>query len=148
MILSKIQLYIFTGANQFSYKKQVGTDMCLVIFKEILHSYKKFNSSIFCRFLDVKGAFHMVNHRTLFNILIEHGVHIVFVRILAFWYRHQTMCIRWGNTLSSPFTVTGSKLPLIFLNVYVDKISVKLNNYPISCNVNNGCYCKSSLLCR
>ena len=48
------------------------------------------------------------------------------------------MCIRWGKTISSNFNVTngvrqGSILSSYFFNVYMDRLSEKLNNMYIGC---------------
>ena len=50
------------------------------------------------------------------------------------------MCVRWGETTSDYFKVTngvrqGSILSSFFFNVYMDDLSVKLNNMYIGCVV-------------
>ena len=32
---------------------------------------------------------------------------VYIVKILAFWYSSQTMCVQWGNSLSAEFCVTN-----------------------------------------
>ena len=142
LILGKINVYLSTCANQFGYKKQIGTEMCLFLFKEVVNSYKKLNSSVYCCFLDAKGAFDRVNHRTLFDILSKRGVPILFLRLISYWYRNQSMCVRWGSKVSQPFNVTngvrqGSILSPHLFNVYVDKISTELNKLSIGCKIND-----------
>ena len=47
------------------------------------------------------------------------------IKILAFWYTHQNMHVRWGTTTTTPFLVTngvkqgGILSPMLF-NVYMD----------------------------
>ena len=40
----------------------------------------------------------------LFTKLLRRGY---IVRLLMFWYAHQTMCVRWGGSVSYKFTVSN-----------------------------------------
>ena len=42
-----------------------------------------------------------VKDSVLFDKLMQRGVPGYIVRILCYWYAHQTMCVRWGSTISS-----------------------------------------------
>ena len=112
------------------------------LFKEILDYYKRLNSNIYCCFLDAQRAFDRVKHQKVFNILFERKVPLIFIRIIAFWYRKQLVCIKWGNAFSDAFFVSngvrqGSVLSPYLFNVYIDKISVRLNSMNIGCVRNN-----------
>jgi len=71
-------------------------------------------------FLDASKAFDSVNHFTLFNKLLANGMPIYLIHIIAFWYQHQNMSVKWGNVASTTFTVTnvvkqgGIMSPLLF----------------------------------
>ena len=67
-------------------------------------------------------------------------VPLIFIRVLAYWYKHQTLYIKWGNSISTPFNVSngvrqGSVLSPHLFCVYVDKISQRLNEVKIGCKV-------------
>ena len=78
-------------------------------------------------------AFDRVNFWLLFQKLLSRNVPLFIVRILAMWYTHQKMCIRWGNAISPSFTVSngvkqGGIISPILFNVYMDGLSVLLNS--------------------
>ena len=64
------------------------------------------------------------------NLILS--VLIYLVKVLCYWYQHQSMYVKWGSTLSSKFQVTngvrqgGVLSPLLF-NVYVNALSELLN---------------------
>ena len=88
---------------------------------------------MFICFLDASKAYDRVRHVPLFNILLQRGVPTFVVRLLAYWYSSQTMCIQWGNTFSECFSVSNGvrqgevSSPSLFI-VYIEVISNKLNN--------------------
>ena len=72
------------------------------------------------------------------------------IKILAFWYTHQEMHVRWGITTTSSFLVSngvkqGDTLSPMLFNVYMDKLSIKLNRSQIGGDIgghliNHLCY--------
>ena len=48
-------------------------------------------------FFDAAKAFDRVSHWTLFSKMIKRNVSLVIVRIIAYWYQTQTMCVKWGK---------------------------------------------------
>ena len=95
-------------------------------------------------FLDASKAFDRVNHWTLFRKLLNRGVPVILIRILLYWYRTQTFCIKWGSTTSEFFNVSngvrqgGILSPYLFI-VYIDDLSNMLNSYGIGCHIHNCC---------
>ena len=57
--------------------------------------------------------------------MIRRNVPLVIVRIIAFWYQTQTMCVKWGKVNSAYFNVSngvrqgGILSPKLFA-IYVD----------------------------
>ena len=100
--------------------------------------------------LDASKAFDRVNFWLLFDKLITKSVPLCIVRILAVWYTHQKMCIRWGNAYFPSFSVSngvkqGGILPPMLFNVYMNNLSVSLNSSNIggrigSIFLNHLCY--------
>ena len=140
LIRDKILVYLDTCVNQFGYKKKSGTDMCLYAFKEIVDSYNNAGSNIYCCFLDASRAYDRVSHRSLFKMLVSRNVPLIFIRLLAYWYKYQSLLIKWGNCISADFSVSngvrqGSVLSPYLFCIYVDKISERLNRARIGCKV-------------
>ena len=97
---------------------------------------------MYCAFLDASKACDRVNHYMLFKKLIERNIPTCFVRILYYWYSKQNMKVKWGNCLSSPFSVSngvrqGGVLSLYLFPLYIDDLSVKLNCVKAGCFLGN-----------
>ena len=139
ILLERMQDYILTTDEQFGFKSKHGTDMCVYALKEAVSKYSKHNSTFTC-FLDASRAFDRINHGKLFTKLRERGVPSYLIRILHFWYSHQTMQVRWGDTVSGPFLVTngvkqGGILSPILFNLYMDELSINLRRCRTGCMV-------------
>ena len=104
--------------------------------------YKALNGTTFLCFLDASKAFDRVNHNKLFDKLLNRGVPVFIVRILSFWYSHQSMSVRWGSSISLVFCVSngvrqGGILSPYLFNVYMDDLSEQLNSSPAGCYIGN-----------
>ena len=60
-------------------------------------------------------------------------IYLFLHELLCFWYTHQQMFVRWGNTISTHFTVAngvkqGGVISPILFNIYMDKLSIALNS--------------------
>ena len=69
---------------QFNFKAKVSSDMCIFTLKQLISSYHKQSSPVYCAFLDASKAFDRVNHYILFKKLIERNMPTCFVRILYY----------------------------------------------------------------
>ena len=93
---------------------------------------------MFLCFIDASRAFDRLNHFKLFDKMCQRGVPKYIIRILAFWYAHQTMQVKWGNTVSEHFYVgngvnQGGILSPLLCNLYMDDLSRKLNLCKTGC---------------
>ena len=83
-----------------------------------------------------------MNHYKLFEKLIARHVPTCFVRLLQYWFAHQTMQVKWGNCLSESFLVAndvrqGGVLSLYLFAIYIDDLSVELNKLQAGCCLGN-----------
>ena len=131
MLLDRLSELIFTTENQFGFKCKHSTDLCIYALKEAVESYRRQRSTMLLGFIDASKAFDRVNPQKLFTKLMLRGVPGCIIRILAFWYTNQGMQVKWGNSLSSPFSVGngvrqgGLPSPALF-NLYMDNLSKQL----------------------
>ncbi len=132
VILERLEEYLWTADNQFGFKASHSTDLCVYALTEFIEYFKSRSSSVFVAFLDASKAFDKLNHWILFEKLIDRHVPIYLVKILCFWYQKQTMCVKWGDTISAVFHVSngvrqGGVLSPRLFNVYMDGLSSILN---------------------
>ena len=110
ILLDRLSEYLDTMGNQFGLNQNWELMiMCIYSLKEIIGSYSQLNGCVFLYFLDASKAFDRVKvkHSMLFTKLLKRGAPGYIVRLLMFWYAHQTMCVRWGSSVSSEFTVSN-----------------------------------------
>ena len=141
IILHRYEYLLVTTANQFGFKNQLATDMCIFSLKQVIEYYKYYNSPVYICYLDASKAFDKINHWHLFSKLLARKVPCIIVRLLLTWYSCQTYVIRWSSCISSPFSVSngvpqGRILSPIFFNLYMNDLSVRLNEQVIGCNYN------------
>ena len=156
LLLSRLKQYLNTSDNQFGFKAQHSTDTCIYLLKETLNYFYSSGSPIFLCFVDVRKAFDRVNYHKLFLKLHERGTPAYIIGILHFWFKSQKFCINWGGVLSRYFGSAnglrqGGILSPYLFNVYIDKLSIKLNSLPVGCTINdltlnNLCYADDMVL--
>ena len=140
VILYRLEEYLWTTDNQFGFKAGHSTDLCVYALTEFIEYFKRRSTSVYVAFLDASKAFDKINHWVLFKKLINRGIPIYLVKLLCYWYQHQSMYVKWGSTMSSKFQVTngvrqgGVLSPLLF-DVYVNELSELLNKSGIGGNL-------------
>ena len=138
----KLKDYLTTSDNQFGFKAKHSTDMCIYAVKSVVKYYNHFVSPVYTCFLNASKGFARINHWTLFSKLIARSVPCPLVRIIMFWYRTQTIWVKWGKLCSSYFSVSngvrqGGILPPKLFSVYVDDLSVALSVTKTGCVIND-----------
>jgi len=93
-------------AYQSGFKKGHSTAQCTsCLLKRTVDYYRQRDSHIFACFVDFKKAFDLVNYWKPFRKLLDDGINANIVALLAFWYSHQAVSMRWRNVISDSFSI-------------------------------------------
>jgi len=140
VLFSFIKKDDYFDAYQFGFTSGSSTSICTNIFKHTVDEYTQGGSHVFVGFLDFSKAFDKVNYWKLFHKLLDDSVNVSVVRLLAYWYSNQHVCIRWRDNLSQFFTLGngtrqgGGLSPWLFARYIRDLLSSVVNS-KIGCNI-------------
>ena len=126
LLLNNMESFLYTSDNQFGSKAKHATDQCVYVLKEVIDLHRSHNSPVFISFMDASKAFDRVNHWTF----LQHGIPHILVRLIIFWYRSQSVYVKWGSVISPTFSVLNGVRqgsPMLF-NIYVDDLSSPLSS--------------------
>ena len=70
---------------------------CEAFFETCVNQFGFMRCSI-CFFFDASKAYNKIDHLLLYEKLLHKDVPNFIVIILVYWYSHQEMFIRWGNS--------------------------------------------------
>ena len=140
LLLNRISDFLYTTNNQFGFKPNHSTEMCVFALKEVINYYRCLNTPIYLVFIDIKSAFDRISYWELFLKLIDRDIPLQIVLMLKFWFTNQALLVNWGSSLSEPFTMgngirQGSILSPYLFNVYVDDLNHRLNYSGVGCHV-------------
>jgi len=82
-------------------------------------------------YIDFTKAFDRVNYWKLFNQLLDDGIRVCYVKLLAFWYTEQVVYISWQNNGSRQGGVLS---PYLFTR-YVRNLLKTVNSSGIGCSI-------------
>ena len=142
ILLIRLHDYLYTTDNQFSFKAKHSTDMCIFSLKSVIDFYVTSSSPMYICYMDASKAFDKVNFWCLFDKLLKRNIPSIIIRFLKSWFCTQQFVVRWSNVYSQPFSVQngvrqgGILSPLLF-NVYLNDLSIALNNVKKGCIVND-----------
>ncbi len=126
---------------QFSYQKDCSTTMCTWLVVESISHFSRNNSDIYACFMDMKKAFDMVKHSSLFKKLNERRLSPIFIRLLLVMYKTQTAKVKWEGTESDTFSIMngvkqGAVLSAILFCIYIDDLLKELRRKGDGCWIN------------
>ncbi len=108
----------------------------------MVEKYRRQNSSVLIGFIDASKAFDRINHYKLLLKLSQKGMPDSVIRILVYRYTNQSMQIKWGNAVSTPFGVSngvrkGGLLSPWLFNIYMNDPSDQLRSCKKGCVFGN-----------
>ena len=145
----KLEISIAISAMWMTVFIQTATYEIICLNKNCSYwqvSYRKHCCKVHAwRYICCLDAFDLVNHKILFNRLLERDFPAHLTRFLLFWYKDQQMSVRWLTSLSDSFPISngvrqGGVLSPILFTIYIDDL---LNDL---CNVGVGCHWNLTLL--
>jgi len=116
-----------TSSLHFGFKKKLGTGHALFTLRCAVDYYVTNGSTVNVAILDISKAFDRVCHVTMFRRLLNKGMPLNIVRLLATWYNGSCVCVGWGSAVSAYFSLTcgvrqGGVLSPVLFSIYVDRI--------------------------
>ena len=94
LVLDRYDALLCTSDNQFGFKNNGSTDMCVFTLKHVIDYYRNNGSPVYLCFLDASKAFDRVHHNLLFDKLKKRKVPHIIIRLLILWYTSQTFVMR------------------------------------------------------
>ena len=128
---------------QFSYQKRCSTNMCTWMAVESINHFLRNGTEIYACFMDMKKAFDMVKHSTLFRKLIDKNLPPIYLRLLLVMYKAQSAKVKWNGELSDAFSISngvkqGAVLSAVLFCIYIDDLIQELRKSREGCWVNGG----------
>ena len=132
---------------QFGFKKGHSTSDCTFVLKNTIDYYRCNGSHVFACFIDFSKAFDNVNYWLLFYKLLDSCASVagsLTVRLLAFWYSNQLMCVNWQGISSSCFKISngvrqGGILSPFLFRYYIRDLIRQVTSSKIGCHLYNMC---------
>jgi len=140
VILQKFTETAESDMYQFRFKKGHSIGICTSVVKRTVEYYLNRGSHVFSCFVDFSKAFDKVDYWKLFCQMIDDGNDVFLVKLLAFWYSNQSLCVAWQGCYSDQFLVgNGTKeggvlSPFLFTR-YVRPLITAVVQRRIGCNV-------------
>ena len=136
------QPFLNTSHYQFGFKKKSSTSHAIHCLKESIDYYTSHGSNVYCSFLDASKAFDRLVHAGLFLKLLQRGIPLIFLNLIISWYSSLQCRVRWGDALSTWFSIKagvrqGGILSPTFYCIYIDELVDILSSFGVGCHLRN-----------
>ena len=116
--------------------------MCSWLVVETVNYFTRNGNDVHSCFMDMKKAFDMVKHGTLFRKLLDRKLPMVHLRLLMIMYKSQKAKVKWKGTLSGAFSILngvkqGAVISAILFCIYIDDLIKELRRNQDGCWINN-----------
>ena len=127
---------------QFGYKRSTSTTECSWLVMTVADHFRKRGSPVFCATLDAKQGFDRCSWSVIFSSLKKRSLPAVITRTLMFVYMEQTAVVKWGSSVSEPFSLTngtrqGSVISPTLWCVYCEDLIAELRSLGLGCRIHD-----------
>ena len=114
-------------ANQFGFCAEGRCNKAILAFKNTVRYFCDKNNNVCICAFDITKAFDRLNHFSLFQCFLKHGLPTQLVELYFCRYRNMHACVKWEGKKSEFFDVLsglpqGSVLGLKFFSIVMDKL--------------------------
>jgi len=107
-ILSSISPFLGTTDNQFGFKAGYSTDQCKFLLKQTASYFVAHGSSVHAVFRCFESIRSISTHEIIWETSWKKGANVICAPTKTlFWYKEQTMQIKWGKHFSEPLCLMG-----------------------------------------
>ena len=134
------QPFLSTSQYQFGFKRKTSTSHAIYCLRQTIDYYTNHGSNVYCSFLDASKAFDRLVHSGLFLKLLQRGIPLSFLNVMISWYSCLQCKVRWGESLSSWFSIKagvrqGGILSPVFYCIYIDDLVDILMSLKVGCHL-------------
>jgi len=130
-----------TDDLQFGFKKGMGCTDAIFLCRSTIDHFTQRGSNVYAASLDISKAFDKVNHFKLFQSLVNGGIPLCLILLLANWYEKLIVAVRWNGNFSYWFAVRsgvrqGSVLSPGLFAVFMNFFIASVRYADVGCYVN------------
>ena len=140
IIIQDQHVSLKTDDLQFGFKENTSTITCTQLLIETVEYYNSNNTDCFMLLLDASKAFDRIEYVRLFKLLRDRNMCPIVLRLIITMYISQKMQVRWGEIVSSQFSVSngvkqGGVMSPVLFTVYLDNLLKNLRQRNIGCKI-------------
>ena len=140
IIIQDQHVSLNTDDLQFGFKENTSSIKCTQLLIETVEYSNSNNTDCFMFFLDASKAFDRIEYVRLFELLRDSNMCTIVLRLIITMYISQKMQVRWGEIVSSQFSVSngikqGGVMSPVLFTVYLHKLLKNLRQRNIGCKI-------------
>ena len=127
---------------QFGYKRSTSTTECSWLVMTVADHFRRRGSPVYCAKLDAKQGFDRCSWSVIFSSLRKRLLPAVVTRALMYIYMEQSAVVRWGSSVSAPFSLTngtrqGSVIFPTLWCLYCEDLISEIRSLGLGCKIQN-----------